>query len=65
MYRFDGFNVLKLGEQKLLEGVSMSIVTASPATASLERSFSTLDLTYGKLRAQLGNKKAGKLAFFF
>ena len=42
---------------------SMSIVTASPATASLERSFSRLGLTYGELRAQLGHEKAEKLAF--
>ena len=44
---------------------SMSIVTASPATASLERIFLTLGLTYGKLRAELRHKKAGKLSFLF
>ena len=35
----------------------------TPATANLERNFSTLGLTYGKLRSQLGVDKAGKLAF--
>ena len=53
--------MLGFGEKLTL--FSSSLVTATPATANLERNFSTLGLTYGKLRSQLGVDKAGKLAF--
>ena len=45
--------------------IALSIVSAVPASAGLERHFSTLGLTYGKLRTQLGVEKAGKLAFLY
>ena len=55
----------KLGFSEEMIQFWMSIVTASPALASLERRVSTLGLTYGKLRAELGHEKASKLAFLF
>ena len=55
----------KLGFSDDMIQFSMSLVTASPAMASLKRSFSTLGLTYGMLQAQVGHEKAGKIAFLF
>ena len=55
----------KLGFCPILAEIALSIVSAVPASAGLERHFSTLGLTYGKLRTQLGVEKAGKLAFLY
>ena len=55
----------KLGFCPILAEIALSIVSSVPASAGLERHFSTLGLTYGKLRTQLGVEKAGKLAFLY
>ena len=55
----------KLGFCPILAEIALSIVSAVPASAGLERHFSTPGLTYGKLRTQLGVEKAGKLAFLY
>ena len=55
----------RLGFDKKSVDLAASLVSACPAASGLERCFSTLGLTYGKLRAQLGVEKAGKLAFLF
>ena len=53
----------KLGFHENLVKLSTPLEEAAPSTASLERSFSTLGTTYGKLRSQLSVKNVGKLAF--
>ena len=45
--------------------VACSIVEAVSSSAGLERYFSTMGLTYGRLRSSLGVEKAGKLSFLF
>ena len=56
---------IKLGFSQLLVDFACSLVTAVASSAGLERYFSTLGLTYGKLRSSLGVEKAGKMAFLF
>lgn len=41
------------------------LLSATAATASLERMFSSFGLIQSKLRNRLGNEKAGKLTFLF
>ena len=55
----------KMGFDKELVSMASSLVGACPSSSGLERCFSTLGFTYGKLRSQLGVEKAGKLVFFF
>ena len=55
----------RLGFSDKLCDIAESIVGAIASTAGLERQFSTLGLTYGTLRTQLGVEKAGKLAFLY
>ena len=42
-----------------------SLVLGVTSAAGLERHFSTLGMTYGRLRGQLEPEKAGKLAFLY
>ena len=55
----------RLGFDSKLIAVSLPLVTATGASAGIERQFSTLGMTYGKLRNQLGHEKAAKLAFMY
>ena len=55
---------LKLRFDKQLVDIA-SLVTGTASTSGLERCFSTLGLTCGKLHAQMGFEKAEKLAFLF
>ena len=48
-----------------LADMAESLVSASPRSASLERHFSTMGLTYGILRSRLGVDKARKLCFLY
>ena len=50
---------------KELVDYASTLANAISSSAGLERCFSTLGLTYGKLRSSLGVEKAGKLAFLF
>ena len=43
-----------MGINPELEKLAMTIVGSNPALSGLERLFSTLGFTYGKLRGQLG-----------
>jgi hypothetical protein len=45
--------------------VAQGLVSGVSSSAGLERQFSTLGFTYGKLRSHLGTEKAGKLAFLY
>ena len=56
---------LRLGFSKELVDYASTLANAISSSAGLERCFSTLGLTYGKLRSSLGVEKAGKLAFLF
>jgi hypothetical protein len=55
----------RLGFQEGLVEVAEQLLTCSASSAGLERLFSTLKMTYGTLRSQLGSDKAGKLAFIY
>lgn len=55
----------RLGFQEDLAKIAIPLVSAACTPAELERQFSTLSLTYGKLRTNLGTEKTGKLAFLF
>lgn len=55
----------RLGFNEGLVDVAEQLLTCSASSAGLERLFSTLKLTYGTLRSQLGADKAGKLAFLY
>lgn len=48
-----------------LSAYAIKLHSCYATSAGLERQFSTLGTTYGKLRTQLGIEKAGKLAFMF
>ena len=56
---------LRMGFDPILVDVACSIVEAVSSSAGLERYFSTMGLTYGRLRSSLGVEKAGKLSFLF
>ena len=56
---------LMLGFNKDLVAIATTLVDAVASGAGLERYFSTMGLTYGKLRSSLGVEKAGKLSFLF
>ena len=49
---------------KMIE-IAETLLSTVPASAGLERHFSTLGMNYGKLRSSLGVEKAGKLAFLY
>ena len=55
----------RIGFADKLVTIALSLVTAVGLSAGLERQFSTLGMTYGKLRNQLGHEKAGQLAFCY
>ena len=55
----------KMGFNPELVKLAMTIVGTNTASSGLERLFSTLGFTYGKLRGQLGVDKAGKPALLF
>ena len=55
----------RIGFSDKLVTIALSLVTAVGSSAGLERQFSTLGMTYGKLRNQLGHEKAGQLAFCY
>ena len=45
---------IRLGFDSRLADITESLVSASPSSASLERHFSTMGMTYGTLRSRLG-----------
>ena len=53
----------RMGFPPLLADLVVSLLSASPSAAGLERLFRTLRLTYGLLRTNLGAEKAGKVGF--
>ena len=53
----------KMGFDKELVLLASSLVGACPSSSGVERCFSTMGFTYGKLRSQLAVESAGKLAF--
>ena len=55
----------RLGFDEALCEIASKLLTATANSAGLERQFSTLKLTYGMLRTNLGAEKAGKLAFCY
>ena len=55
----------KLGFDQNFIDFAKTLVDAVASSAGLERCFSTLGFTYGKLRASMEVEKAGKLAFLF
>ena len=55
----------KLGFDQNFIDFAKTLVDAVASSAGLERCFSTLGFTYGKLRASMGVEKAGKLACLF
>ena len=55
----------RLGFSEKLCDIVESLVGAVASSVGLEMQFSTLGLTYGTLRSQLGVEKAGKLAFLY
>ena len=55
----------KRGFDKELVLLASSLVGACPSSSGIERCFSTLGFTYGKLRSQLALERARKLAFLF
>ena len=52
-----------MGFDKELVLLASSLVGAGPSSSGLERCFSTMGFTYGKLRSQLAVESAEKLAF--
>jgi hypothetical protein len=56
---------IQLGFNKAVADIVHPLVSGVGSSAGLERQFSTLGMNYGKLRASLGIKKAGKLAFLY
>ena len=55
----------RLGFPSRLADFAVRVLSIVPSTAGLERLFSTLRLTYGLLRTNLGVEKAGKVGFLF
>ena len=55
----------KMGFDKELVLLASSLVGACPSSSGIERCFSTLGFTNGKLRSQLAVEKAPKSAFLF
>ena len=56
---------LRLGFDKTLSDIAVSLVSCTSSSGGIERCFSTLGATYGKLRTSMGVEKAGKLAFLY
>ena len=56
---------LRLGFDKTLSDIAVSLVSCTSSYGGIERCFSTLGATYGKLRTLMGVEKAGKLAFLY
>jgi hypothetical protein len=56
---------LRLGFDSNLCTVASQLTSAVANSGGLERQFSTLKLTYGSLRTNLGIEKAGKLTFIY
>ena len=56
---------IRLGFSSDLSAIAISLVCAVGSAGGIERQFSTLGMTYGNLRVNLGNEKAGKLAFLY
>ena len=56
---------IRVGFDSRLADMAESLVSASPSSASLERHFSTMGMTYGTLRSRLGVDKARKLSFLY
>ena len=54
-----------MGFDEELVLLASSLVGACPSSSGIERCFSTLGFTYGKLRSQLAVEKAPKSAFLF
>ena len=55
----------KMGFDKERVSMASSLVGACPSTSGIDRCFSTLGFTYGKMRSQLAVERAGKMAFLF
>ena len=55
----------RLGFDNALCDVALKLVSAVANSAGLERQFSTMKLTFGTLRTQLGIEKAGKISFCY
>ena len=53
----------KMGSDKELVLLASSLVAACPSPSGVERCFSTMGFTYGKLRSQLAVVSAEKLPF--
>ena len=53
----------RLGFDEALYEIARKLLTATANSAGLERQFSTLKLTYGMLRTNLGAKKLENLHF--
>ena len=56
---------VKMGFDQNLAKVATSLVSAASSSGGLERCFSTLGTTYGKVWTSMGVEKAGKLAFMY
>jgi len=55
----------RLGFHEGLVDAAFHLLSSAVFSAGLERLFSSMRLTYGTLRTQLGVEKAGKLAFLY
>ena len=56
---------VKMGFNPAFAEAAGALVASVASSAGLERQFSTLGMSYGKLRANLDSQKAGKLAFLY
>ena len=57
-------SAVKMGFDQNLAKVAISLVSAASSSGRLERCFSTLGTTYGKLRTWMGVEKAGKIGVY-
>jgi hypothetical protein len=56
---------LRIGFNSKLVSIATQLASAIATSAGLERQFSTMKLTCGALRTNLGIEKAGKLSFLY
>jgi hypothetical protein len=55
----------RLGFPEDLCTIAQELLSSVCSSAGLERFFSTMRVTYGELRTQLGVEKSGKLSFLY